>query len=149
MSKRKTPTSSSEPTLTLISEQRPLAEQRRLDGTIGRVRVTIELLDDTLLTGWLEEADGQMNVLLSAVDAWPAAGDSGQHKALRVRGQDIRCLRLPPHIDAEQAMRARLRAIDQAARTFSQRKPKAASARPTNLPPLVGSIVTEADADLG
>ena len=60
MSKRKTPTSSSEPTLTLISEQRPLAEQRRLDGTIGRVRVTIELLDDTLLTGWLEEADGQM-----------------------------------------------------------------------------------------
>jgi len=42
-----------------------------------------------------------------------------------------------------------IKAVDQGARSFTQRKAKTVSERPANLAPLVGTVISEADADLG
>jgi hypothetical protein len=41
-----------------------------------------------------------------------------------------------------------MRSIEQGARSFSQRTQKAPTERPANLAPIVGSVISEADADV-
>jgi hypothetical protein len=46
------------------------------------------------------------------------------------------------------AVGTQMKAIDQGARSFTQRKQKAATERPANLAPIVGNVISEADADV-
>lgn len=130
-------------------EDRGLLTLNTILRSLGRVALTIELRNDTLLTGQLEESDAYMNISLSDARGRHANGDLTEEQAIHIKGTSIRCIHLPNDVNCEGLMRSRIKAADQGARAFSQRKAKPASGRPTSLEPIVGTVVGEADADLG
>ena len=112
--------------------------------------LTVELRDDTLLTGSLEEVDQYMNLTLSDVEIAPGDG-GGEHQRqemTHVKGTSIQCVHLPENVNAAQVLVQRLRQADQGASAFRQRVKKPASESERlpreRLEPLVSARVTEA-----
>lgn len=123
-----------------------------LQALIGST-LTVELRDDSVVSGKLEAADSHMNITLSAgadgaVDdagggASAVAASSTGGASVRIDGATIRCVHLPGGIDAPELMRGRLRSIDQGRKQFRKRVRKQPKPKPAERhEPLVSANVT-------
>ncbi|KAL1508373.1 hypothetical protein AB1Y20_004483 [Prymnesium parvum] len=112
-------------------------------------QVQVELRDDAIITGVLEEADGYMNISLSRarIQRHPGARVLEQ-ELLYVKGTSVRFVHLPEEAqEAEKLMRNRLKLVDQGASAFSRRIKKPVPPPPAMeaLAPLVSEFVTRTD----